>query len=217
MGCSVGLLVGDLAAVLDHNRRRRPPAVGTDLLHGLNHVVPVHHLPEDDVLPVQPGGLLHADEELGPVRVGASVGHGEDAGPGVLLLEVLVLELEAVYGLPAGAVPPREVPTLAHEVGDYPVEGRALVVQGLAGAPDPLLAGAEAAEVLGGLRDDVREKLHDDPPRLGLADKDVEEDLRICHLLLSLPLPPEAVQVKFKTTVRRPTPPADQPETEGIE
>lgn len=44
-----------------------------------------------------------------------------------------------------------EVTTLKHELGDDTVEAGALVVEGLAGAASALLAGAESAEVLGGL------------------------------------------------------------------
>ena len=40
----------------------------------------------------------------GRLRVGASVGHGEEAGLGVLELEVLIGELLAVDGLAAGAL-----------------------------------------------------------------------------------------------------------------
>lgn len=40
------------------------------------------HLSEDDVLAVEPGGGLRAEEELGAVGVGARVGHREHPGPG---------------------------------------------------------------------------------------------------------------------------------------
>lgn len=82
------------------------------------------------------------------LRVGSGVGHGEETGADVLLLEVLVGELLAVDGLATGAVTTGEVTTLEHELGDDAVERRALVAEAL-------LAGAESAEVLGGLGDDV--------------------------------------------------------------
>ncbi len=125
--------------------------VGLDLLDD------VHALDdgaEDDVLPVQPGGLGRAQEELRAVGVGAGVGHGEDPRAGVLQLEVLVGELVAVDGLAAGAVAVGEVSALAHEVGDDPVEGGALVAVAL-------LAGAEGAEVLGGLGDHIGAELRE--------------------------------------------------------
>jgi hypothetical protein len=41
---------------------------------------------------------------VGDVRVGTSVGHGEEAGASVLQLEVLIGELLTVDGLAAGAL-----------------------------------------------------------------------------------------------------------------
>jgi hypothetical protein len=48
------------------------------------------HLAEHNVLAVQPGGGDGGDEELGALRVGAGVGHGQVARGSVLQLEVLV-------------------------------------------------------------------------------------------------------------------------------
>ena len=64
------------------------------------------------MLPVQPGRLGGADEELRVVSVGPSVGHGEDPRPGVLQTEVLVSELLAVDGAAARPVVVGEVPGL---------------------------------------------------------------------------------------------------------
>ena len=126
---------------------------GGDDLHALNN------LTENGVLAVKPGGHNGGDEELGPVGVGAGVGHGQEPGLVVLLDEVLVGELGAVDGLTAGAVPRGEVAALAHELGDDAVELGALVVQGLAGLADALLTSAKRPEVLRALRGDVREEL----------------------------------------------------------
>ena len=46
-------------------------------------------LAEDDMAAIEPGGGDSGDEELRAVRVGAGVGHAEDAGASVLKLEVL--------------------------------------------------------------------------------------------------------------------------------
>ena len=100
------------------------------------------HGSEDDVLAVEPRGLHGAEEELGAVRVGARVRHGEDAGTGVLEDEVLI-RVGAVDGLAAGAVVVGEVAALAHELGDDAVEGGALEAEAL-------LARAQRAEVLWG-------------------------------------------------------------------
>jgi hypothetical protein len=113
------------------------------------------------------------------LRVGAGVGHGEDEGSGVPLLEVLIGELLAVDGLATSAlllsahflswpsgwgqdithVATGEVTTLEHELGDDTVELGASV-------SEALLAGAESAEVLGSLGDDVVEKLEVDAAAL---------------------------------------------------
>ena len=61
-------------------------------------------------------------------------------------------ELHAVDRLAASAVARREVATLQHEVRNAAVESAALVVQWLARLADALLARAEGAEVLSGLR-----------------------------------------------------------------
>jgi hypothetical protein len=54
-----------------------------------------------------------------------------------------------------------EVTTLEHELGDDTVEGRALVAEAL-------LTGAESAEVLSGLGDDVGVEVEVDASALGL-------------------------------------------------
>lgn len=87
----------------------------------------VGNLAEDDVAAIEPLSLDGGDEELravavwmcqwwwdfaqaiqgesiGDIRVGASVGHGQQEGLGVLLLEVLVGKLLAVDGLATGAL-----------------------------------------------------------------------------------------------------------------
>ena len=83
---------------------------------------PADDLAEDDVLVVQPVRLLRRDEELRSVGARPRVGHREDAGLGVLQLEVLVGKLLAVDGAAAGAVAIREVAALDHEVRDDAVE-----------------------------------------------------------------------------------------------
>ena len=88
------------------------PSLGAEALDLLDDIHPLHDLAEDHVLPVQPGGLGCADEELRVVGVGAGVGHGEDPRPGVLQTEVLVSELLAVDGAAASSVVVCEVPGL---------------------------------------------------------------------------------------------------------
>ena len=52
-----------------------------------------------------------------------------------------------------GRVTTQKITNLAHEVGDDPVEGRA-------GVPEPLLPGAQSAEVLRSLRHLVTSQLN---------------------------------------------------------
>lgn len=130
------------------------------------------------MLAVEPLGLGSADEELRSVSPGSGIRHGEDAGPGVLLDEVLVGELVAVDRLASSAVPGSEVAALAHEPRDHAVEARSLVVEGLPAASSSLLSGAEGAEVLRRAGGDVGEELHHDPASRSAADRHVEEDLR---------------------------------------
>ena len=74
------------------------------------------------MLPIQPLRFDHGNEELAAVGVGPRIGHRNH--PHVMLhVKVLVLELIAVDGLAPGAVVVGEVPSLDHEVINYPVEG----------------------------------------------------------------------------------------------
>lgn len=123
--------LGELSAVRDHDVALGLPGLGPLALHRLHHVHPVHHSPEHYVLPVQPCSLDGAEEKLGSVGVGPSVGHGQDSGASVLLLEVLVCELLPVDGLSPSPVTSGEVTALAHEVGDDSMELGPLVVEGL--------------------------------------------------------------------------------------
>ena len=93
-------------------------------------------------------------------------------------LEVLIRELLAVDGLAAGAVAAGEVARLAHEVRDDAVEDAVLVAEGLARPADPLLAGAQRAEVLARLRGDVDAELERDATDGRAADAHVEETTR---------------------------------------
>jgi len=74
------------------NELRDPAPAGRlaeffDLLHKLGAL---HDLAEHDMLTVEPVGLYSSDEELRAVGVGASIGHGEQEGPVVLQLEILI-------------------------------------------------------------------------------------------------------------------------------
>lgn len=126
--------------------------LAAEALDRLDDVQSLDHLAEHDVTLVQPRRLDRAHKELRAVGVGTGVRHGQDSGAGVLQREVLILELVAVDGLASSAVVVGEVSALAHEVRDDAVEDRSLVAESL-------LAGAQGAEVLGRLRDDVAAQL----------------------------------------------------------
>ena len=143
-------------------------------LQALQHVHSLLHLAEHHVVAVQPGAGNSGDEELRAVGVGAAVRHGEEARTRVLQCEVLVGEALAVDGLTARAVSVREITSLvmrheygenlAHELGNDTMQGAALVVELLSRLADSLLSRAEAAEVLGGLGNDIGAELPFIPP-----------------------------------------------------
>jgi len=126
--------------------------LGAKALDFLHNIHALDHLSEDHVFPIQPLGLSGAEEKLGSVGVGSSVGHGQNSGSGVFQSEVLILELVAIDGLSSSPISGSEVATLAHEVGDDAVEGGPL-------EPEPLLPGAQGAEVLRGLGNHIRSQL----------------------------------------------------------
>ena len=85
---------------------------------------PLSYLTEDGVLPVQIFGGDVGDEELASVGVRPGVGHGERADF-VTVLAALNLIFEPIAGTAvAGAL---RIAALDHEVGDHPVELRAVV------------------------------------------------------------------------------------------
>ena len=112
------------------------------------------HLAKHAVLAIQPLRLHSAQEELRTVGVGTGVGHGQNTGASVLKGEVLVSKLGAINGLTSGTVAVGEVTSLAHEVGDHTVERGSLETK-------TLFSGAKGAEVLSGLWNHIRAKLHD--------------------------------------------------------
>ena len=94
----------------------------------------------------------------------------------MLKLKVFVLELGTVDALAAGAIALGEVTTLDHELLDDTVKAAALVVEGFPALANALLAGAEGAEVLSRLGDDIIVELEGDAAGSFLADGDVEKD-----------------------------------------
>jgi hypothetical protein len=168
----------DLPAVDDARGAGGLSAARADALEGPDDVLAAQDLAEDDVLAVEVRRGVEGDEELRPVGVLAGVCHGEEQGPVVAELEVLVGEGAPVDALAARPVALGEVAALRHEAGDDAVEGAAPEGQGLAELAAAPLPRAECPEVLRGARNNVGEELEGHALRLVGADGDVEEDDR---------------------------------------
>lgn len=96
--------------------------------HPLDNGEPALDAAKDGVLAVEPRRRRQRDEELAAVRVGAGVGHAEDAGAVVAEVGVdLVGKLVAV-DRGAAAAGARRVAGLDHKVGDDAVHERVVVV-----------------------------------------------------------------------------------------
>uniref|UniRef100_A0A8I3PCL9 Peptidylprolyl isomerase A n=1 Tax=Canis lupus familiaris TaxID=9615 RepID=A0A8I3PCL9_CANLF len=126
------------------------------------------------MLAVQPLSLGGADEKLGTVCVGSSVGHGQDARPCVLQDEVLVIKLLPVDGLAASAIVTREVPTLAHKSRDNPVKAGTFVTESL-------LSSTQSTKVLCCLWNFVCKQLERDAAQRLAVHGDVKEHGGVDH------------------------------------
>ena len=93
-----------LAAVDDLHRLCDLARGGAQLLDSLHNVHALGDAAKHNVLAVQPRAGNGGDEELRAVGVLASVGHRQQSGHVVSLLEVLILELGAVDGLTASTL-----------------------------------------------------------------------------------------------------------------
>ena len=69
-------LVVENAAVSNDNGLAGPTsAEGAEFLNSFENIETLDNLTEDDVIAIEPGGLLKGDKELGAVCVATSVGH----------------------------------------------------------------------------------------------------------------------------------------------
>ena len=132
---------------------------------------------EDHVLGVEKVAFGAGDEELTAVGVLARVGHGQQAGPGVLQAEVLVGEVGSVDAHGARAVAIDEIPALDHEVFDDAMELGVFEAGGHAVPPE--FAGTQLPEVLGGSGHHVGEQLHFHATDFRVTDGDVEKHHRV--------------------------------------
>ena len=93
-----------------------------DIVHKLH---PLDHLPKDDVFPVQMGGGLGEDEELGTVGMGSGIGHTEQTGFGMGQGESFVFKrgpFSTVHRIGPGSVLVHNVSPLYHKVFHHTVE-----------------------------------------------------------------------------------------------
>lgn len=81
----------------------------------------------------------------------------------------------------APAVTAGEITSLQHELRNHAVEHRALVVEGLAGGPDSLLASAQRAEILRRVRHNIGTQLEGDAADGAATDGHVEKNFRVGH------------------------------------
>lgn len=127
------------------------------------------------MLSIEVGSLGGADEELGAVRIGAGVGHGEATRAEVLsslACKGLIGELGTVDRLAASSISCGKVSTLAHESGNDAVEARTSVTEAL-------LVRAKSAEVFGGAGTLISEEFKNNAAGWAVANADIEVHLGI--------------------------------------
>lgn len=111
-------------------------------LNILDNVKTLNNGPKHNVLSIEPLSLCGADKELGAVRVGPSIGHGENPWPGMLESKVLISKLLPVNRLATGSIVTGKVTALTHELGNDAVENGAFETEAL-------FSSAKSAEVFG--------------------------------------------------------------------
>mmetsp|Transcript_26632 Transcript_26632/g.61241 ORF Transcript_26632/g.61241 Transcript_26632/m.61241 type:complete len:245 (+) Transcript_26632:246-980(+) len=136
------------------------------------------------MLAVQVGSLLDSYEELRAVCPLPSIRHAEQARLLVLDSEVLVLKLLPIDRLATRPIAVGEVSSLAHELGDDPMEATVLVVERLPTLAVALVANAQGPEVLCGLRNLVAIQAEYNPSHHVSANGDIEETF-VCDGLIA--------------------------------
>ena len=167
----------ELTAVDDDNRLfGLVVSVNSVAFYHIENVKAVSDFAEDAVGTIEMGSGDEAEEELGAVGVGSSVGHGEDTSTLVLVYEVLIGESLSVDGGSTSSVSGGEITSLSHELRNDSVESASLEVESLTLWSAALLTCAESSEVLRGLWS-VSCEVHSDSAGSLTANGNVEEDL----------------------------------------
>ncbi len=142
------------------------------ILHLPHHVHALNHLTEHHMRPIQPISLLRAQKELTPVRVRPRVRHRNSARACMLQHKVFISKLLSVDALAAGAIAPREIATLAHELR-YDTMKRA------AFEAEAFLLCTKGAEVLRSHWYNVGSQFNDNTARVSSAYSDHHENSRV--------------------------------------
>ena len=150
------LVVAGSLLLFDRHRLQR-----IALFNGIDHVLAARHVAEDGVLAVEVRLGGSRDEELAAVRVGAGVGHREDAR---LVRERIALDLVVELVPGAAATRARGIARLHHKPLNDAVKRRA-VIEALVG---------EEGEVVDGVRGVLRIELELDGALAGLQGRLVD-------------------------------------------
>jgi len=144
-------------------------------LHLLHDIHAINHLPKDNVLVVKEGSGDSCDEELGAVRVGPGIRHGQQTG--LIMLHVKILIFKGLVTPDASgsrSITIQKVTALTHEVGDDSVEFGPFVslwsTHRILG-----FARAELPEVFGSFGNNIREELESDATQALASKIDVKE------------------------------------------
>ena len=116
----------ELATIGDVNLGLRSSGLSTKCLDLIQDFLAFDQLTKDSVVTIQPRGLVEANEELGSVGVGTSVGHGQNTLTSVGKLEVLVGELGTIDGFTTTSITTGEIYT--KEIKEVNYRARDLVI-----------------------------------------------------------------------------------------
>ena len=115
-------MVLELATITDHHTSGSLARVGADSFNGLDDIQTLDYVPKYYMFPIEPWSSSSTKEELRAIGIRPRIGHRQYTWAMVLLYEILIRELIAIYRLSASSVASSEVSTLAHELGDDSVE-----------------------------------------------------------------------------------------------
>ena len=107
-----------LTAVSDDNLLGGLSRAGAKGFHLLKKIHAVDKFTKNNVLAIEPWAGDGGQEKLRAIGVWTSIGHREETGSGVLVLEAFILKLFTVDAFTTGTITAGEVTTLAHKLGN---------------------------------------------------------------------------------------------------